>query len=158
MVRFRIAGIPDTVAGTVRTSLASPQYGHPAHVELAAGYGPCRSCLRTFREGDEERVLFTYQPFSDPDALPAPGPVFLHREPCARYEGAGLPEDLRRLPLAVESYGGGGGVLGQERVRDRPVETVLERMLSEPGVRYAHLRNAEAGCFIARVDRLPAGG
>lgn len=158
MVRFRIAGISDTVTDAVRTSLVSPQYGHPAHVELARGYGPCRSCLRTFREGAEERVLFTYQPFSDPDALPAPGPVFVHREPCARYDGGDLPEDLRRLPLAVESYGADGRVLGQERVGGRPVEPLLERMLGQPGVRYAHLRNAEAGCFIARVDRLPAGG
>jgi hypothetical protein len=30
-------------------------------------------------------------------------------------------------------------------------------MLDEPGVRYAHLRNAEAGCFIARVEPLAAG-
>jgi hypothetical protein len=156
MVRFRIAGIPDTVADAVRTSLVSPQYGHPAHVELAAGYGPCRSCLRTFHEGAEERVLFTTSPATD--ALPAPGPVFVHREPCTRYDAADLPEDLRRLPLAVESYGADGRMLGQERVGGRPVEPVLERMLGEPGVRYAHLRNAEAGCFFARVARLTAGG
>jgi hypothetical protein len=158
MLEFRVAGIPDGITAAVRATLASPQYGHPAHVEVARGYGPCRSCLRTFREGVEERVLFTYQPFSDPEALPAPGPVFVHREPCLRHDAAALPEDLRRLPLAVESYGAGGRLLAQERVGGGPVEPVLQRMLARPEARYAHLRNAEAGCFIARVDRVPAGG
>jgi hypothetical protein len=153
MAGFRIAGIADGIATAVRDTLRSPQYGHPAHVELAAGYGPCRSCLRTFREGEEDRVLFTYQPFSDPGALPAPGPVFVHRERCERYEAAGFPEELRRLPLVVEGYGEGGRLLAQERVGARAVEAVLERLLAAPGTRYAHLRNAEAGCFIARADR-----
>jgi hypothetical protein len=32
-------------------------------------------------------------------------------------------------------------------------EEVLETVFGEEEVAYAHLRNAEAGCFIARVDR-----
>src|SRR5947208_9413526 len=79
VVQYRVTGIPEPLARAVRTSLASPQYGHPAHLEVATGYGPCRLCLDTFREGEEERILFTYQPFTDPEALPAPGPVFIHR-------------------------------------------------------------------------------
>ncbi len=133
--------------------MTSPQYGHPAHAELATGYGPCRLCLRTFQVGRDERVLFTYQPFTDPDALPAPGPVFIHQEPCERYDGVELPEALRPLPLALEGYGDGGVVLVQRRVGMGPFEAVLEGVFDVPEVRYAHLRNAEAGCFIARIDR-----
>jgi hypothetical protein len=73
MSRFRIAGIPQAVADEVRQSMRAPEYGHPAHRDSAAGYGPCRFCLRSFRIGEEDRILFTYNPS---DGLPGPGPVF----------------------------------------------------------------------------------
>jgi hypothetical protein len=153
MGNYQIQGIPQTVAIAARETMKSPQYGHPAHAELASGYGPCRLCLNTFQVGTEERLLFTYQPFTDPAALPAPGPVFIHREPCERYEGPVLPEALRPLPLVVEGYGEAGNLMVQQRVGWDPFETVLQRILDSESVRYAHLRNAEAGCFIARIDR-----
>jgi hypothetical protein len=153
MLSFRVRGIADTVAASVRTTLRSPQYGHPAHAEVAGGYGPCRLCLRTFEVGSEERLLFTYQPFTDPEALPAPGPVFIHRQPCAQYDAPAVPETLRALPLAVEGYGEGGALLVQRRVGTQSVDAVLQEVLGRLDVRYAHLRNAEAGCFVARVDR-----
>jgi hypothetical protein len=33
-----------------------------------------------------------------------------------------------------------------------PFEAVLAGVFEREEVRYAHLRNAEAGCFIARID------
>ena len=150
---YRIQGIPEPLAASARESMRSPQYGHPAHAELAGGYGPCRLCLRTFEMGVEERLLFTYQPFSDPEALPAPGPVFIHRHPCERYDGTSLPESLRPLPLVVEGYGHGGTLVVQRRVGGMTFEAVLGDVLARGEVTYAHLRNAEAGCFIARIDR-----
>ncbi len=71
MSAYRIQGIPESIATAARRSMKSPQYGHPAHVETATGYGPCRLCLQTFRVGADTRLLFTYQPFTDPAALPA---------------------------------------------------------------------------------------
>jgi hypothetical protein len=153
MYRYRIQGIPESIAGAARATMRSPQYGHPAHVEVATGYGPCRLCLQTFTVGTDERLLFTYQPFTDSDALPAPGPVFIHREPCGRYDEVVLPDALRSLPLVVEGYGAGGALLVQRRVGAASFEPWLNEVLTHPGTHYAHLRNAEAGCFIARIDR-----
>jgi hypothetical protein len=153
MCSYRIQGIPESLATAARESLRSPQYGHPAHVEVATGYGPCRLCLQTFQTGTEERLLFTYQPFIDPAALPAPGPVFIHRSACERYDGSDLPEALRALPLALEGYGAEGVLLAQRRVGAEPFEDVLQDVFERAEVQYAHLRNAEAGCFIARLER-----
>jgi hypothetical protein len=153
MRSYRIQGIPDSLAATARESMKSPQYGHPAHAEMATGYGPCRLCLQTFEVGADERLLFTYQPFTDPAALPAPGPVFIHRERCERYDGPELPEALRSVPLALEGYGASGVLLVQRRVGASPFEGVLDGVLEPADVQYVHLRNAEAGCFIARIDR-----
>jgi hypothetical protein len=149
---FRYVGLPAGVADEVRRTLKSPQYGHPVHRELARGTGPCRSCLRTFAVGEEDRLLFTYQPFSDADSLPAPGPVFIHAEPCERYDALELPPDFRNLPVVVEGYRLGGRLLIQERVLGETTEAVLDRAFAVVGVAYVHLRNGQAGCFMARVE------
>jgi hypothetical protein len=39
MSQFRCHGIGEALAAQVRSSMRSPQYGHPAHRELAPGYG-----------------------------------------------------------------------------------------------------------------------
>jgi len=133
----------------VRRSRRAPEYGHPAHLDKAHGYGPCRLCLRTFRIGEEDRILFTYNPS---DGLPAPGPVFIHAEACDRYAAAALPADLRRLPMVIEGYRSGGWLLAQEKVDERTPEDVIAGVLAMRGVDYARIRNAEAGCFMARID------
>src|SRR5206468_12698561 len=129
VVAFHIAGIPAKVAAEVRETLRSPQYGHPAHRETASGYGPCRLCLRTFRVGLDERILFTYQPFTDPTSVPAPGPVFIHAGDCPRYDAAELPPDFRALPLVFEAYRSGGELLARERVGARNPDEVLAALL-----------------------------
>ena len=153
MSGFRYSGIPAALADEVRRTGRSPQYGHPAHRERAQGYGPCRSCLRTFAVGREDRLLFTYQPFSDAGSLPAPGPVFVHAEPCERFSAATLPPDFRDLPLVIEGFRSGGKLAAQVRVDLESPESVVARVFAEPDVEYAHIRNGEAGCFMARIER-----
>ena len=155
MFEFRFVGIPDALATEVRLSMRAPQYGHPAHREVAQGYGPCRQCLRTFAVGVEERILFTYQPFQEPGSLPAPGPVFIHGDPCRRYEAPALPPDFRTLPLVFEAYRNGGWLIEQERLGDRVAEDVLRRLAERAAADYVHIRNGEAGCFMARVELIP---
>jgi hypothetical protein len=153
---FRFLGIPSAIADEARATLKSPQYGHPAHQEVAQGYGPCRVCLRTFKVGQEERLLFTYQPFEDPGSLPAPGPIYVHATSCPRYNRDVLPPDFRALPLVVEGYRPGGKLVAQERVGERDPEAVLAQVFQEARAEYAHIRNGEAGCFMARVERTQA--
>lgn len=154
MTQFRFRGIPDTVAAEVRDTLSAPGYGHPAHREVAKGYGPCRHCLRTFAIGEEDRILFTYQPFGESGSLPAPGPVFIHADACERYDGPSLPPDFRSLPLVFEAYRNGGWLVAQERVGTQASEALLGQIFDRSGADYVHIRNGEAGCFMARVERL----
>jgi hypothetical protein len=153
MTSLRVIPIPAGVADDVRRTLRAPGYGHPAHVEVATGYGPCRTCLRTFREGEEERVLFTWNAFEGMDGYPSPGPVFIHRDACEAWSGEGFPPELRPLPLMLEGYGAGRWLVAREPVRDGQVEDAAERLFANPAVAYLHVRNAEAGCYIARVER-----
>ena len=153
---FHVIPIADTIADAARATLRSPQYGHPAHIEVATGYGPCRSCLATFRAGEEERLLFTYDAFAGIDAYPEPGPIFVHRERCAPHAGEGFPAGLHGLPLTLEAFGAGRWMMRREHVGERDPAALLAELLALPGVRYVHLRNTEAGCFIARAEAPPA--
>ena len=154
MIEYRIAAIPEVISSKVRNTLVSPQYGHPALVDLAKGYGPCRSCLKTFHKGEENRILFTYNPFEGLDALPSPGPIFIHEEECHRYEGTTFPLEIRSLPLYFEGYGQEGLILETERIVNEGIEEAIERFFLNTEVKYINIRNAEAGCFIARIDRI----
>jgi hypothetical protein len=154
MPTLHFQGIADDVAATVRRTMRAPEYGHPAHREIATGEGPCRLCLRTFAVGRDERILFTYQPFREPDSLPAPGPVFIHAEACQRYDAPALPPDFRSLPLVFDAYRSGARLLTQERLTgDQDPELTLQELVARSGADYVHIRNGEAGCFMARVER-----
>ncbi|HEX9111406.1 MAG TPA: DUF1203 domain-containing protein [Terriglobales bacterium] len=150
---FRVAAIPTKVAELVRLTLRSPGYGHPAHVEVAAGYGPCRHCLRTFEVGKESRILFTYDPFHGFESLPLPGPVFIHAEPCERFSAEGFPEDLRSHRLTSAAYGAGRRLLTEEYVENGAVEPMIERLFGREDVRYLHVRDSAAGCYDFRIER-----
>ena len=154
MAGFRVLPIDFALAEKVRSTLKSPQYGHPAHVETALGYGPCRACLKQFRTGQEDRILFTYNPFENLDNYPSPGPVFIHAKSCpAHSEPDQFPEELKSLPLTLEAYGENRWIIARERPAASEIEGSVERLLQTSGVRYIHVRNTEAGCFIARIER-----
>ena len=153
-IRFRIVPIDAIIADSVRREQRSPQYGHPATVEVAKGYGPCRQCLRTFRVGEEDRILFTYDPVPKDDGLAQPGPIFIHKDPCAAFEGSGVPPELRGLPLFLEGFGRGTWTVRREPVEAESIEADIAAMLRDPAIDLLQIRNVEAGCFIARVERL----
>ncbi|SRR6266567_195760 len=151
---FRVIALPVEVADQVRRTMVAPGYGHPAHVDHATGYGPCRVCLRTFAVKADRRILFTHDPFHGLEPYPLPGPIYVHAKPCRRYpETAGFPEDLRSIPITLNGYGPGRTLLVQERLRATRAEEAIQRILGRPEVGYVHVRNTEAGCYIARVER-----
>lgn len=151
---FQLIPIPDHISRQVRDTLKSPQYGHPAYVEVATGYGPCRSCLCTFVEGQEKRILFTYNPFDGLDSYPSPGPIFIHEQACVPFApDHEFDSALRKIPLVLESFGRNRSLLAEERFADGKMEERIEKMFGNPLVKYIHLRNGEAGCFIARIER-----
>lgn len=154
MSSYRVIALPDVVADEVRSTGAAPIYGHPAHVEVAKGHGPCRQCLRTFDIGKERRILFTYDAFHGVEALPLPGPVFIHAEPCERYpQDGGFPQDLVQHALTFNAYGLGRKLRAQEHVAGGEGESVIARLLARTDVDYIHVRDTEAGCFDFAIVR-----
>ena len=152
-MNFRIAAIPEETARKVRETMKSAQYGHPAFTDLAKGYGPCRLCLKTFDIGKEDRILFTYNAFEGLSELPLPSPIYIHKDECERYEAEGFPADLRELPIALEGYGKASYLHAREKVNSQTIEQTIEQLFANPEVEYIHIRNTEAVCFMARIER-----
>ena len=152
--KFTVQAIPEETSSAARATLKSPQYGHPAHVEVAGGNGPCRQCLQTFEIGKETRMLFTYNPFDGIDSYPSPGPVFVHENPCATYATPNkFPDGLRSLPLVFEGYESNRWIAAREKVNDGSAEAAIAKIFDQPTVDYIHVRHGEAGCFIAQINR-----
>lgn len=151
---FCVAAIPTKVAELVRTTRSSPGYGHPAHEDVATGYGPCRHCLRDFQVGKDRRILFTYDPFHGIEPLPLPGPIFIHAESCERFPDAGgFPQDLRSHRLTFAAYGDSRRLVSEEYVANGEVEPAVTRLLERNEVNYVHVRDTEAGCYDFRIER-----
>jgi hypothetical protein len=154
MQSVRIVAIPTEVAREVRLTMRAPVYGFPAHKELATDAAPCRHCLRTFTVGQDYRILFTYNRFSGADSLPQPGPVYIHADPCPRYnEDGGFPEELRGSPRTIEAYGAGRQLLGQAHVSDGKPDDAIRGFLARPDVNYLQVHSTTAGCFTFRIER-----
>jgi len=157
-MKFTVRGVPQEIADEVRRTRRAPGYGHPAHLEIASGTGPCRCCLRTFVPGQDERLLFTYRPRGGGDSLMSPGPVFIHAENCAAWSGEDFPDGLRSLPLAFEARAAGSRVTCLVSRPETSPEAQIETLLGAGRADWLHLRHAEAGCFIARIDRAMGAG
>lgn len=156
MIHYHVLGLADEISREIRRTLLAPDYGHPVVRELARGTGPCRACLDLFEVGKEDRLLFTYRPAGGEGTLGSPGPVFIHAEPCRQFRGAGFPSGLRSLPLLFEAWASGNRILSARRASGADIDAVLTESLADPRVDYLHVRHAEAGCHITRVNRGPA--
>jgi len=152
-MNFKVIPISSEIAENARRSLVSPQYKSlKAFIDVATGYGPCRSCLKTFDQGVDERLFFTYNAFEGRADLPDPGPIFIHGNDCRAYNAEAFPPDLRDLPMLFEGYDSRGELITRERAEEEHLETQIAGILGSPLVEYVHIRNAEAGCFIARIE------
>lgn len=151
---FQVVAIPTEIAEQVRRTGKSPNYGFPAHREVAAGRAPCRHCLKLIEREREELLLFTYDPFRELGEPPLPGPVYIHAKECPRNSGGdGIPEEYRGRLLTLEGYGEGRALLKEVRVSNGEEQAAAERLFCEPSIRYVHVRSTEAGCFLFRLDR-----
>lgn len=153
MTAFVVRPLSPAIAAEVRTSRRAPQYGHPAHEELARGTGPCRECLRAFEVGAESRLLFTHNAFAGRAELAQPGPVFIHADACTPHAGDGYPDGLRDIPIVAQPYRTDGTIGAPRALPHGDEDAMLATLFDEPRTEFAHLRHAEAGCFVARVER-----
>lgn len=113
---------------------------------------PCRRCL-TDGHMNQQMLLLSYDPFLGNSPYSGPGPIFVHQDSCAPYQGDTVPEQQRRRLLSVRAYDHSHMMVAAEVVEGSDLEGAAGRMLSEAEAEYLHVHNAKPGCFAVRVER-----
>ena len=158
MAKFKIVPLPLNLAERIRTDRMDDQ-GHTAVEQIATGYGPCRVSLKPFKPGTDRRLLFSHSPFEVDNAFNQPGPVFIHAESVTPYEDIHrfppeIKADKKHFPLTLIGYSDDQRMVYTRLVGDRDVDQMISDIFEKhTDVAYLHARNAEAGCYICRIDR-----
>lgn len=156
MTTIAFTAIPTADAEALRAD-APDAYGLTPERRITQGSGyPCRHCLGFIGDG-EAYLTLAYRPFPALQPYAETGPIFLHAEPCARYESSEVPPPvLTDSPdFILRGYGhddrivyGTGAVTLREKVEDRARE-----LLEKPEIAYVHVRSARNNCYQCRIDR-----
>ena len=158
MKQFRYLTIPIKIIETIWHEMYN-DFGRQVESSIASenSYGPCRSCLKQFKPG-EKRLLFSYAPVKSNNPYNEVGPVFIH-DSCMSYDTKDdfLPEVKEgrlHIPLVFRFYNKGRRMIGSIQVKDNnEVEKIIYGLFERKEIEFIHIRNAEAQCFIAQVER-----
>jgi hypothetical protein len=156
---FKIVPISKEYALKIR-SARRDDLGNEIEEQIAGGYGPCRVSLKPFVPGVDRRILIGHSPFEKTNAFNQPGPVFFNAADVDEYKDVyQFPPEIKadrvNFPLTLIGYSVDQRMVFAELVGNRDVDEMIERVLDERSdIEYLHARNAEAGCFICKIERL----
>lgn len=159
MNKFKIVPLSEAYARQIRTAMKD-DFGHQVIEQIATGKGPCRVSLRPFIKGIDKRLLLTHSPFAIDNAFNQPGPVFINSVAVAEYSDVyrfppEIKADKQSFPLTLVGYSSTQEMAFTKLVGDADVdEMIVEIFDSHPEVAYLHARNAQACCFICKIEKL----
>jgi Protein of unknown function (DUF1203) len=159
MNKFKIVPLSKTYAEKIRQTMKD-DFGHQVTEKIATGAGPCRVSLKPFVKGIDKRLLLTHSPFVSDNAYNQPGPVFIHSDEVEEYSDVyRFPPEIKAnktsFPLTLIGYTKDQQMALTKLVGDADVdELIVEIFNSQPEVEYLHARNAQACCFICKIERL----
>jgi len=120
-------------------------------VDSPTGY-PCRHCLRWAQPG-EQVILFPYASIPAGCPYAEMGPIFVHAQPCPRYElTEQYPADFRGGRV-IRAYDREQNMIAGEIVNGRKPETVIEKLFENPETEFIQVRSADRGCFTFGIER-----
>jgi hypothetical protein len=157
-MRFRIVPFSREQAARIMAT-GRDDFGNEIVEQVAAGYGPCRVSLKPFVPGVDRRVLISHTPFAVANAFNQPGPVFFNSADVDEYTDVHrfppeIKADKKNFPLTLIGYSADQRMIFTQLVGDDDVEELIERVFdTREDIAYLHARNAEAGCFICKIER-----
>ncbi len=159
MKQFKIVPLSEEWAARIR-ELKKDDFGHDVIEQVATGYGPCRVSLKPFVPGEDLRLLLSHSPFAIDNAFNQPGPVFIHKKEVEAYKDIHrfppeIKADKANFPLSLIGYSKAQKMVFTRLVGEEDVDILIPKIFEECfDVEYLHARNAEAGCFICRIERV----
>jgi hypothetical protein len=158
MSKFRIVPLSKEFAEKIRQS-RKDEFGNDVVEQIATGYGPCRVSLTPFTLGEDKRLLFSHSPFTERNAFNQNGPVFIHEKEVEPYSDIyrfppAIKADKVNFPLSLIGYSSKQKMVFTKLVGDVDVDELIVKIFDEhPKVEFLHARNAEACCYICKIER-----
>jgi hypothetical protein len=159
MRNFKIVPLSKEYVARIRET-NKDDFGHDVVERLATGKGPCRVSLKPFIIGEDVRLLISHSPFEIDNAFNQPGPVFINKEEVEPYSDiyrfpVEIKEDKISFPLSLLGYDKKQRMIFTKLVGDNDVDLLIEKIFIEnPKIEYLHARNAEACCYLCKIERL----
>lgn len=158
MSTFRIVPLSKEFAERIRRS-RKDEFGNEVTEQVATGFGPCRVSLQPFAPGVDRRLLFSHSPFTERNAFNQNGPIFIHAKEVEPYGDIhrfppAIKADKVNLPLSLIGYSSKQKMVFTKLVGDADVDVLIVQIFNaHPEVQFLHARNAEACCYICKIER-----
>lgn len=159
MSKFTIVPLSKEYAAQIR-STKKDVYGNAVAEQVATGKGPCRVSLKPFVRGVDKRLLLSHSPFEMQNAFNQPGPVFINADDVEEYSDVHhfppeIKADKKSFPLTLVGYSNQQQMNFTKLVGDDDIDELIEKIFDEHAeVAYLHARNAEACCYICKIERV----
>jgi hypothetical protein len=159
MNKFKIVPLSKALVQRIKATMTD-DFGNPVIEQLATGLGPCRISLKPFNKGVDKRLLFKHSPFAVENAYNQPGPVFINAADVEEYSDVfRFPPEIKAnkqsFPLSLIGYSHEQMMVFTRLVGDADVDELIEEIFDKnEEVAYLHARNAQACCFICKIERI----
>jgi hypothetical protein len=159
MKRFKIVPLSSEYSKKIKEN-NKDDFGHEVIEQIATGKGPCRVSLKPFKVGKDVRLLISHSPFVVDNAFNQLGPVFIHKKEVEAYSDIyhfppEIKADKESFHLTLIGYDKKQMMVFIQLVGDDDVDLLIPKIFEErPDIEYLHARNAEACCFICRIERV----
>jgi len=158
MSNFKIVPLSKAFVQKIKTTMTD-DFGNPVIEQLATGLGPCRVSLKPFNKGADKRLLFKHSPFEMENAYNQSGPVFVQAADVEEYSDIHrFPPEIKAnkqsFPLSLIGYDKNQMMVLTRLVGDADADELITALFDQhPEVDYLHARNAQACCFICKIER-----
>lgn len=159
MNNFKIVPMSADYAKKIRSN-GIDGFGNPVIEQIASGLGPCRVSLKPFKKNVDRRMLFGHSPFAIHNSFNQPGPVFIQADEVEEYKDIyNFPTEIKadkvNFPLTLIGYDSSQIMVFTHLVGDADVDLFINEIFeNHPEIEFLHARNAEACCYICKIERL----
>lgn len=116
---------------------------------------PCRRCLEDGLLGEKMLLIPPYDPFPAASPYTGPGPIFVHRKDCMRYQCDGsVPDQQHRRLISVRAYDANQMMTGYAVVEGKDLAERAGSFFADAKVDHLHVHYGSPGCFAMRVDKV----
>jgi hypothetical protein len=150
---FRIVPLATEIAEAARRAARQGAADHAIITADSPGSYPCRHCLRWAKPG-ERVILFPYASVPAGHPYSETGPIFVHAEPCERYEATDeYPADFRENRV-FRAYDANHDMIDAEVANGSEPEAVIEKLLKNLETTFVHARSVTRGCYTFGIERI----